>query len=1133
MVVNHVISPELARYVESLIRPSVVLVIVNDKPTQTGFFVSRDGLICTCQHGLPLFQNNKVSVRWNGRIYSADLLPFSSKADLALLALKDLDGPPLRTPPLPISVESLPSSNHRHAAASLGYAGLDTFGILEEPKMPIGELTIKYDFNEQQERFEIYGISADKGNSGAPVIDLQRLRVLGYVQSSYGVTRQKIGHALTFKTLLREHPELAQDWHRACQEFDLALANYYSARPFPIDLEHCPSQLISKLVSTHISNAFQSHRDKELFQLNRYVPRALDADIGNFLDESANNLLLLSGASGSGKTSFLLNLTQRLDRERYSPVFIQCKDIKVSNLLQTAFNLVLPIEHYELKRLGQLFDRCPEKHWVLFFDGLNECAGFSKIDFRELVEALLSLTETRDMRLKVVFSLRAEFLREYLDNFFFWQVGRQDDSDADLLQFFQRDDRGRPYLRLARINKSRLPDGKLELEAMYEQYCETGLKPTTTFEQLSESIRKMLDRPFVLNLMMETYNGAEIPLSMGRSVLIREIVDRTLEKAGIERELEVGRMKRYLSRLAAFILRSEGNLCCLDSDLDNQTWNNGDYLDKLLSTTPFVERETVHRSSSNDNLIKFGADWTFEFFIASYLAEEWWRNNSSNNLTELLSELHLLLPQGSDGVNQQHLLVALLFFAEWAATDDPLRFSFLAAVMNDSQHRSFAKAFLREGLDFFRITYGLTQKILSSDKSSHTTVLDLLSRNAKYFGETGGEGLLDYVEYLEAISKYTDALTLLKLDACRDAVEGNFELQGRRQLSLALSSFFRHEVDIALSYVKKVDVEVLSSELQAKHAFVVGRIHQFKEEFLQAENAYEIGRTKLSLYGYRCEHQLAFIKVVVESDFVAALAQLERTLENKTFGVSPELKFESRLLRATCLFRIGRYQEAEEQLCEVIKLLGGQRNKNRLGKVLRVLAEVQSRMFVCEPAIATIEKAIEALCDSPALSLASAWDTKANIVGLLAGDLATARNCNKKSLELCQGKEHRGTRQWCLQTSALLSALEGNLDETNRLLDEAGVNNPYEKLLKQFILLLALHISGNNTDSGFETRTLKLRRDFEDLQLAWYPGVLSLVLMAVAGVVPSKKEIGALFSSHVDVGGITNSFLYAQIFAVL
>ena len=626
---------------------------------------------------------------------------------------------------------------------------------------------------------------------------------------------------------------------------------------------------------------------------------------------------------------------------------------------------------------------------------------------------------------------------------------------------------------------------------------------------------------------MNTYNGAEVPLTMGRSTLIREIVDRTLEKGGIEQEYEVGETKRFLNRLAAFVLRGPGNLSCLDAELDKEWWNKNNYLARVLAGTPFIERETVRGSYGVENLIRFEADWTFEFFLGSYLANDWWRDNYTKKFPELLAALQQLLPEEKTEADPQHLLVALLFFAEWAATDDASRFPFLVTVMNDAQHSSFAKAFLRESLDFFRITYGLKHQFSSLDQDRYT-VLDLLSRNAMYFGETAGEGLLDYVEHLEAISKPDDALDLLNLDACEHAVEKNLQLQVRRQLSLALNCFFKDEVDRALSLARAVNPEVLASELLAKRAFVIGRAHQFKEEFSQAEEAFQTGRQVRSFYGYRCEHQLAFMTIAFKSDFPAALAQLEHTLENADFGVSPALKFESRLLKATCQFRIGRYQDASDELLEVIKFSGGQRNKYRLGKAFRVLAELHSRLFDYEQAISTIDKAIETVDKN--LTLASALDTKANILGLLAGDLAAARACNTESLKLSQDGKHRGTRQWCLQTSALLAALEGNLKETNQFLEEAGANNPFEKLLRRFVFLLAVHLSGQHT-SDFQTDVLKLGADFEEMQLAWYPQVLSLISMAADGIVPTNEQVSALFSTQVDLAGLTNSYLYAQIFA--
>ena len=494
MARNHGADPELVSYIESLMRPSVVLVLANDKDPQTGFFVSSKGLICTSFHGRN-YDTKAPTVKWNGRDYATEVIHYSADADLALLALKDLDSS-TRTPPLPISCDPLPTSQHRHRAASLGYAGWTTDGILKEPRMPIGHLSIKDDFKEEQERFEIYNISLSKSHSGSPVIDLHRFRVLGYVQSSDRETEQRIGHALTFKVLRRERPDLLEEWRVACQDFDRTLARHYANKPFTVDLESCPGDLISAMVSLHIENVFENHRDKEFFQLNRYVPRAVDADIDEFLEESTENLLLLSGASGAGKTSLVLNLTQRIDREQYLPVFIKCKGLQVGDLLRTTFTTLLPIEHYDLKRFRQLLDRCPEKKWVLIFDGLNECAGFSRADFKELVLTLRSLISMRAMPLKIFFSLRKEFLREYLQSFFFWQGTRQIYADADLLQGFYRDDRNRPYLRLGRINRMRLPDGRLgarsNVRAVPRNGIETGYHFCTTHRTHSQAARPAL-----------------------------------------------------------------------------------------------------------------------------------------------------------------------------------------------------------------------------------------------------------------------------------------------------------------------------------------------------------------------------------------------------------------------------------------------------------------------------------------------------------------------------------------------------------------------------------------------------------------------------------------------------------------
>lgn len=1113
---------ELVRFVESLIKPSVVLIEFDGKTFQTGFFVSCDGLVCTCYHGALL--RKEIRVRWNDRSYPTHTIFSAPEKDLLLLSIHDSGEESVSTPPLPI-YDGLLMTEFYHDALSVGYSGAGVPGFPISPQPFKGFLTSKYNI-ERQERLNIRGISKDKGNSGAPVFDLQLLRVVAYVRASYKRTKKISGDALTFNALLREHPELAEEWRKISQECDLKIARHFRSVPFQLDLKSCPEGFVSGLIFEHRANIIESHYGYKLFQNNRYVARSVENDVQDFLEKSSSGLLLLAGASGTGKTSLLLQLAQQFDRANYLPVFINCSGQKTQSLLKELFTALLPGEYFNRSRLRDFFGRCPNKKWVLIFDGINECAEFSRKEFKIFVDNLTSFAQEENINSKVILSLRSEFLREYLPEVFFWRDLYSNEQDFDYTLFY-RDNDGQPYVDIGRINKTVLPDEKLELQVMYERYCETGLKPSTSFEQLSEPILRMLDRPFILDLMMKTYQGREIPLRIGRSKLIRKIVSKALTTAGIEQSSTTSRMEGYLGKLAIFILRLNKDLKCSENELQNQTWYRGKEFDKLLASTPFLEKEVTRRSFGDESFIKFGADWAFEFFIARYLWNEWWNKDFGKKPDHALSSLHTLLPEVNNRIDSQHLLIALVFFAEWTFTDDPARFSFLVAVMNDFKHESLAKGFTHECLDFFRVNYSFN----NFDTDNFTTLLKHLSDNSEGFNKTGVEGILDYVEYLETIGEYKNALDLLDLDVYGSVIKENPQLKARRQLSLALNTLLNNEMDKMLSHIQKFEFQNLPPELLSKHAFVVGRAYQYKEDFSAAKIVFNLGMNGMSLYAYKCEHQLAYIKLASESNYLEASELLKNILKDTNSVFSLEQKHASSLLLATCLFRIGNYTEAEAQLDEIISIQTSQRNKHGLGKSLRALAEVHARKFEHRKSLEVIDKSIEALTGGPPLSLATALDTKANILGLLVGDSEGARSYNRKSLELCEEKKHRPTRQWCLQTSALLSALEGNLDTTSKLLNDAGVKNPFEALLERFIYLLALHCGGQSTGADFITKIRTLQSDFLELHLVWYPGILSLIEWAAASKIPDKTEIAAQFPREVNVEGIISSHLYARIFS--
>lgn len=1120
-------SSALLARIETLLSPSVVAVLSDGEPFQTGFFVSSDGLVCTCYHGFfTRNPNATLSIQSGERTFRSRIVDSFEGEDLTLLAIEQEGDSAIATRPLPISWDELPTADHRHGAISIGYSGVGSHGLPVKPRLFPGELTVKYDF-EKQERFDVFNISIGPGNSGAPVMDLHRHRVLGYIQSSYVKTDRLLGGALTFKWLLRARPDLVDGWNSACRDFDLDLAQYYREEPFPIDLDHCHDTLLEGLASVQVHRIVGKLGDKDLFGRDRYVRRSVETDVLAFL-ETPSEFLMLTGTAGAGKTSLLLSVAQQPDRTRFLPVLISCDGIKVGDLLQHIFQALLPSEHFTQGRVGKLFNRRMDRKWVLIFDGLNECDGFLLSEFRELIEALRSLGATQDGgNVKVIFSTRTEFLRECFPTFYFGSAARNDEPDADLPAIFQQYD-GQPYLDIGQINTPRFEDSQPELKQMFESYRETGLRPITPFEQLSEEFLKIIDRPFILQLLMRHYHGQVIPIRVPRAGLLREIVRRILERAGIESIAGIEQTEIFLHSLASLILRS-GKRRCSVSELQVQPWYKEDELRILLEGTPLLDERVQGTKAGDQNVIGFGADWMFEYFLAQYLWEDWWEEGSAKNNAELLTEIHTMARPHVDQSVVQHLIVALVFFADRAVWEDPARFSFLAEAMNDYGRPSFSKGVVHQLLDFFRFSYGF-DKPLSSGSLGFARLIELVWLSGNRRGPTGGERVLEYEEYLENIGEHKDARWLLDLDACRCVTARSPRLNARRKVSLALNALYAHEIEEALLHANEVNLDSLPSNLRAKDLFVVGRAYQFKREYSKAEQAFDEGRKGTSLYSYRCAHQLAFIAVIAKSDFAGAAAQLGELLLDQSYQVSQDERLESRLLHAICQFRLGQYTEAEQHLREIIKLRAGQRHSHKLGSALRALADVHLRRFERDPALDAIKKALETLNGvSYRLSLASAWDTQANILGLLIGDLEAARDSNKMSLEIAQKQKHEPSKRWFLQTRALLSGLDGDVSAVRESLDQAGASSQYEDLQRRFILLLARHCAREQIGIAFETEIEHLLAEFRNLKLAWYPAILSLMLNVASGTVPTNEPDAIVQAEGINSDGLTSSYLYARI----
>src|ERR1700678_803727 len=111
---SEVLSAELFRKVEDLLVDSVVVITVKGREIQTGFFVTTDGIVCTCAHGAT--ENAAegpadLGALWHERSCAVRVIHWRDEEDFLLLAV---DGLTETTPPVPLYLGPIEVSSLYH-----------------------------------------------------------------------------------------------------------------------------------------------------------------------------------------------------------------------------------------------------------------------------------------------------------------------------------------------------------------------------------------------------------------------------------------------------------------------------------------------------------------------------------------------------------------------------------------------------------------------------------------------------------------------------------------------------------------------------------------------------------------------------------------------------------------------------------------------------------------------------------------------------------------------------------------------------------------------------------------------------------------------------------------------------------
>jgi tetratricopeptide (TPR) repeat protein len=1121
-------------FIEKLILPSIVLIKVGGLNTQTGFFVSTQGDICTCYHGFFLREDEPIEIVWQGKSYHAHLQSQIKKADFALLRLSTDELGALKTPCLPVFVQPVDEQLTYHNAVTIGYAGLENIDLPVNQRLFTGRLG-KLRTEGEQERIEFLDLGIGKGNSGAPIFDLEYYRVVGYIRTVTSKV-QRLGDGLSLKQLIKSREDLAAQWEASGSEIDVKRVDYYLSERKSFSSSQLSPSILVNLITRHNRRLVNLFRLADAYIPELYENREAQEQVDDFLAQAESKILVLSGTTGSGKSNLLIHLLEMMDTAATIPVFINCTEVKEPNLLG-AINTVFNINQYAS---GDVFPilRKTHKQWLLILDGFNEWMHANTITFKNLLKDLGAMLEqNEDIPLKIIIGVRSEFLQEKMPGFYFARGNL--DTTVEGAKFVYRDEFSRrPYVEMRYI----VEHDCAELERIYNHYYRigayvnstgqmVGIRPKNSFAQLPDSIKRLLICPVVVKLFMIRYNNLEVPNLTLRSSFIDDILAPILPEHAKE-DLHREEIYLFLMRFAYFIFRHNLGNPCQFSDLREQPWYSANVYDYLIVSGVYIQRRAVIEKGDliERSEITFSTDWIFEYFLGMQLWQVSRRLRSLEERVKYFSELQKF---SSETSIDAHLLGALLFIGEWALTKDNSYFDLMIYLINSTDWENFNDSFTHSYFDFIRTSSLFSEVLLIEGNETLPSFCDNLVRKRENFTEVGFNRILNFVEFLEKSYQTNDAFALLNLgQGFWDNT--SVEAQNRLILSQAWNCFASHKIDETLEFAARVNFDYLTEELKAKYAFIVGRCYQFRQQYNEAITSFEKGAAIEAYFGYRCSHQIAFIEVIANSNYVKAAQLLEDLISKMSLSFSIDEQGGSRSLHAQCLKEIGKYTLAHNNLNRIVEIRSTRRNRHSYGRALRALGEVYLRQFNTPKAIEALNESIEQLEGvSYFLSKSYTLDIRALTYALLTGNFPAAYQDIETCLKAYYETKHTPGLAWSLQTKAFIEALDNkriDAEKSLRLARDYEIS-PNQKLRETFIQFLARFVEADGKVANLINEMVQLRQTYLQNNYGWYPGLLALMLAAIENKTP-QTSVGALdlFGEDIDADQMTRSYLYHLIF---
>ncbi len=1135
---------ELVAFIDDFLRQSVVLLCDDSKPKATGFFVSNVGDICSCAHHGLVPNTGELTVKWGSAVLPAKQTCSDLEHDFAMFKIRPDALGDRATPALPLLDRPLTVSDAFDWVVTFGYAGLDSdwdidASLYDGRLVKVGDSEHSVVANRSR-RIESLDVVPGRGISGAPLFDLRLFRVVGYVQGRPHQV-QRVGGALDLSPLFRRRPDLATLWSDVCRRADTTKLSFFHRQRVPIPRDLLTWTDVAEKLSAANRDAISSLEDANVYDERLFVARDIGRQLRTFLEESDAPVAILSGASGSGKTNLLADMACSGTDADEVYILVPCQGLTEPDPLDAVPRLIGTNATLEAI-LGCARD-AETRRLVIMLDAFNEWDGASRSALTRILQRAKDAQVDRPCHLKVIISIRTEFLHERIPELTHMAKAGAHLDLGDILEEAlyihtdydrrQRRQISRPVIEVPNLTDTPLDTEESEQRRMYEQYRAIGsmrtpkgqtigIRPTTTYEELPPSVRRILDRPIILKLFMRRYHEQDVPDTGVRSVLLRDIVSPDIDRFSpslLTRES----VQVFLTHFAAHLFRL-GQLDCPVRRLACESWYDREIVELLLANSLFLVKTRIRDSLIGGTRLGFSSEWLFEYYFSLFI----WEEVTLASAPERVAVVEALLGDVPNERSAERLVGALTFFGESVLTLDTTLLPVVLRVCSAEGKVHTNNAFVCTFLEFVRANYGFGRPI-PGNVASDESFVKLIATAAGVFTSAGLGRILDYVEKL-VDQALPDAIELLTSPV---AFWATLDADGKLDHStlLALKRFQLNDIDGAYAEAQSMAPDSMPAHIHARWAFVIGRCLQYRQQYADAIQVYERCVDVPDRYAAMCRHQLAFIRFLQHSDYrgAADLLGVTDSPSGRRWATAA-----SELLYATCMTELGDYLTARPILRRYATSLRRQGRKREAGKALRVLGDLYARRFEAGLAEEVLDRAATLTKDSPqSLTYAGILETRAMVLGLLRGQMAEAEALLEEAMLLAEQAQHRPNISWFLQSRALLRSLKGDAEGIEPDLERAlslGCN-PNQARRTQLIRLIA------NCSQSSECRSCEGLSQAEALAAAyrtagngWYPGILSLLAAALRNELPqTAASAAACFEESVDGEGILASYLYRHL----